>query len=101
MTTELQVKIPDLLGSFCGKWKIKELALFGSVLRSDFGADSDIDLLTTFSAEANWSLFDLARMRNELSVLWGREVDIVQPNGLKNPLRRDEILSTRKVIYAG
>lgn len=101
MTTDLQFKIPDLLDSFCGKWKIKELALFGSVLRSDFRADSDIDVLTTFAAEAEWSLLDIARMREELSALMGREVDIVQPNGLRNPFRRAEILATRKVIYAG
>lgn len=101
MTTELQIKIPDSLGSFCGKWKVKELALFGSVLRSDFRADSDIDVLTTFAADANWSLFDIVRMREELSVLLGREVDLVQPNGLRNPFRRSEILDTREVIYAG
>jgi len=101
MTTDLQFKIPDLLGSFCVKWKIKELAVFGSVLRSDFRDDSDIDVLITFTADANWSLFDIARMREGLSALLGREVDIVQPNGLRNPFRRDEILATREVIYAG
>jgi uncharacterized protein len=101
MATELQIRIPDVLNSFCGKWKIKELAVFGSVLRSDFRPDSDIDVLITFSANANWSLFDVVRMREELSRLLGREVDVVQPSGLRNPFRRDEILSTREVIYAG
>jgi|SRR6058998_1938390 len=100
MITDLHLSGSDLIDSFCRKWKIKELALFGSVLRSDFRANSDVDVLVTFASDAQWSLFDVARMRDELSTLLGRNVDLVQPTGLRNPFRRAEILTTRKVIYA-
>jgi predicted nucleotidyltransferase len=101
MITDLHFNGMDLIDGFCRKWKIKELALFGSVLRADFRADSDVDVLATFTSDAQWSLFDVVRMREELSNLLGREVDLVEPTGLRNPFRRGEILATREVIYAG
>ena len=102
MISERPLEIADeVIESFCRKWKIEELALFGSVLRSDFRPDSDIDLLATFAKDARWSVFDRARMNEELSNLLGREVDVVETASLNNPFRRHEILATRKVIYAG
>ena len=101
MITKPQLEIPDeVIESFCRKWKIKELALFGSVLRGDFRPDSDVDVLATFAADARWSVFDHARMREELSTLLGREADVIESAGLRNPFRRHEILATCKVIYA-
>ena len=90
----------DILAAFCRKWKIVELSLFGSVLRNDFSPDSDIDVLVTFAPEAKWSLLDLSRMQDELSNLLGRNVDLVDIKGLRNPFRRREILATKEVVYA-
>jgi predicted nucleotidyltransferase len=90
----------DNLASFCRKWKITELSLFGSVLREDFRPDSDIDVLLTFAPEARWSLLDLPRMQEELSRILGRTADLVDIKGLRNPFRRREILATREVVYA-
>ncbi len=90
----------DSLAGFCRKWKIKELSLFGSVLREDFRPDSDIDVLVTFAPEARWSLLDLPRMQDELSRILGRTADLVDIKGLRNPFRRREILATREVVYA-
>lgn len=87
--------------AFCREWMVAEMALFGSVLRDDFRPDSDIDVLVDFLPETAWSLFDISRMRLELSSLFGREVDLVQTNGLRNPFRRRAILSNREVIYGG
>ena len=101
MINQAPPEIPDeVIRRFCRKWKIAELALFGSVLRGDFRADSDIDVLATFDSDAKWSVFDHARMREELSTLLGREADVVETTGLRNPFRRQEILATRRVIYA-
>ncbi|HEX2224207.1 MAG TPA: nucleotidyltransferase family protein [Thermoanaerobaculia bacterium] len=86
--------------AFCRKWQIEELSLFGSVLREDFSEESDIDVLVTFKADARWSLFDFVEMKDELSAILHREVDLVSRGGLRNPFRRHEILSTRQVIYA-
>ena len=101
MGDRLHLNVPTkALEEFCHKWKIEELAVFGSVLRTDFRADSDIDVLATFSTDADWSMFDLARMNDELSNLVGRRVDVVEQAGLRNPFRRREILSNRRIIYA-
>jgi uncharacterized protein len=90
----------DILADFCRKWKIIELSLFGSVLRNDFSPDSDIDVLVAFSPEAKWSLLDLSRMQDELSSSLGRNVDLVDIKGLRNPFRRREILATKEIVYA-
>ena len=91
-----QQKIAD----FCRKWKVTELALFGSVLNRDFRPDSDIDVLVSFSDDAQWSLFDLVRMQDELKEIFGREVDLVEKEALRNPFRRYSILRSKEVIYA-
>ena len=90
----------DILEGFCRKWKIKELSLFGSVLRNDFSPESDIDVLVAFSPGARWSLLDVSRMQDELSNTLGRNVDLVDLKGLRNPFRRREILATKEVVYA-
>jgi predicted nucleotidyltransferase len=90
----------DRLADFCRRWKVTEFALFGSILREDFGPQSDIDVLVTFQAEAAWSLRDLLDMRDELRELLGREVDLIEKDALRNPFRRHEILRSYKVVYA-
>lgn len=91
---------PAQIAAFCQRWHIVEFALFGSVLRDDFRPNSDIDVLVTFSPDSCWSLFDWVDMKDELKALFGREVDIADKEGLKNPYRRHEILQTHRVIYA-
>jgi hypothetical protein len=92
----------EKIAQFCRRWKIVELALFGSVLRDDFQADSDVDVLVTFAPEAGWSLLDMARMREELNEIFGRNADLVSKAGVqasRNPLRRQAILSSAEVIH--
>ncbi len=84
----------------CDRWKIVELALFGSVLRDDFRPDSDVDLLLTFAPGVVWSLFDWMDLQQEFTDLLDRPVDLVNKAELINPYRRREILATAKVIYA-
>jgi uncharacterized protein len=90
----------DLIASFCRKWLVKELALFGSVLRDDFSEDSDVDVLVTFHDDAGWSLMDWGDMCDELQSIFGRPVDLVEKPALRNPFRRHAILSTAEVLYA-
>jgi predicted nucleotidyltransferase len=84
---------------FCRRWQLKELALFGSVLRHDFTAESDVDVLVTLDTEARQSLFDLVDMREELAALLHHKVDLVTKGSLRNPYRRHEILTTRQVLH--
>ena len=93
-----QEKIAD----FCRRWKIVELALFGSVLRDDFRPDSDVDVLVTFAPDAHWRLFDLVHMQDELREIIGREVDLVERRaveGSENYIRRKHILGNLETMY--
>lgn len=90
---------PAQIVAFCERWKIAEMALFGSVLRDDFRPDSDIDFLVTFEPSPGWSLFDLMDMEEELVEICGRDIDISDKDGLINPYRRHEILKTCQRIY--
>jgi predicted nucleotidyltransferase len=82
------------------RWSITRLSLFGSILRSDFREDSDVDLLIEFSGDVKYSLFDIAQLKHELELVFRRQVDIVEPAALTNPYRRRHIMQTAKVLYA-
>ncbi|MBM3300015.1 MAG: nucleotidyltransferase domain-containing protein [Deltaproteobacteria bacterium] len=91
---------PPQIEDFCHRWKIVEFALFGSIVREDMNPDSDVDVLVRFADDARLSLYYWVDMEDELRGIFGREVDLVSKSGLRNPVRRHEILRTRKVIYA-
>ena len=86
------------LAEFCRRWRITELAVFGSVLRDDFRPDSDLDLLVLFAPDAPIGFLEFAAVRRELSALLGRDVDLVSKRGLK-PAIRDEVLASARVLY--
>lgn len=93
------VKIED----FCRRWGVEEVALFGSVLREDFGPESDLDILVTFAPERRPTGPELARMGRELKELFHRPIDLLSRRGVeqsRNVQLRQEILSTAEVIYA-
>ncbi len=99
--SKIQIAVPKKkITSFCQRWKIVEFGLFGSVLRDDFETSSDVDVLVSFASDSLISLFDLAQMQIELKGLFGRPVDILEKEGLRNPFRKREILKMVKVIYA-
>jgi predicted nucleotidyltransferase len=102
--SKAHIEIPkEKIVEFCKKWKIREFAFFGSVLRDDFQPDSDIDVLVTFDEDAHHSLFDLVDMQDELKVIFGREVDLVSKRGIessRNYIRKNAILSSAEAIYA-
>ena len=101
----MSAKIPiprEKIAEFCERWKITELALFGSVLRDDFRPDSDVDVLVTFAPEAEWSLFDHVTMEEELSSILGRKVDLISRRAIErsgNWIRRKAILEAAEPFY--
>ncbi len=99
MTTHIDIPM-DKIRDFCRRWKIVEFSLFGSVLRDDFGPDSDVDVLVTFAEDSERSLLDHVRMVEELKSIFGRDVDMAQECLLENPYRRQAILNAKEVIYA-
>ena len=93
----------ERIAAFCRKWRIQELSFFGSVLREDFRPDSDVDVMVSFESEAPWGLFAFEQMRDELSELLGREVDLTTRQAVeksRNYIRRKHILKEAQVIHA-
>ena len=96
-----KIDIPqDEIAEFCWRWKVKELAIFGSALRDDFRPDSDVDVLVVFRDDARWGLFDHMRAEEELKRIFERDVDLVERRAIRNPFRRHHILNNCEVIYA-
>ena len=97
------VLIPkERLARFCRANGIASMAVFGSALREDFGAESDIDVLIEFEPGRTPG-FRFVSMAAELSDLFGRPVDILtRPSVERSPnyIRRKEILDTAEIIYA-
>lgn len=89
---------PNVIAAFCKRHHIQELSLFGSVLRPDFGPDSDIDVLVEFEPEARIGL-KYFKIEDELTELLGRRVDLTTKDGL-HALIRKEVLARRLVVYA-
>jgi hypothetical protein len=100
---KINIDLPkEKIAEFCRKWKVKEFALFGSVLQEDFGPSSDIDVLVTFEPDARYTLFDHVDMQEELKIIFKRNVDLVSRRGIeqsRNYIRRKAILDSAEAIY--
>ncbi|MEM9805851.1 MAG: nucleotidyltransferase domain-containing protein [Cyanobacteria bacterium P01_D01_bin.56] len=90
------------MSAFCQRWGIRNLALFGSILRDDFTEKSDIDILLTFEPDVRQGLLVLAKIKHELEEQLHRPVDITIKESIEtseNWIRRREILTTAQTIY--
>jgi len=87
----------DILDAFCRKHHIRKLSLFGSVLRDDFGPQSDVDVLVEFEPDHVPGLAFFA-MERELSIILGRKVDLNTPQFL-SPFFRDDIVAEAETEY--
>lgn len=89
----------DRVAEFCRRWHISKLSFFGSVLRDDFGPESDVDVLIEFSPGHTPGL-EIVDIEEELSALvGGRKVDLVNPKYLNRRLKR-RVLAVAEVQYA-
>jgi hypothetical protein len=89
----------DELRRVAQAYHIADIAVFGSSLREDMSSASDLDLLVSFTTDANISLFDLMDLERELGRVFGSPVHIVEPESLTNPVRRRSILSSTETLY--
>ena len=100
---QARIEIPrERIAEFYRKWGVVELSLFGSVLRDDFGPESDVDVLVTYAPEAIPSLFDHVHMEDELVEIFGRPVDMVSRVAVersRNPFRKRAILESARSVY--
>jgi predicted nucleotidyltransferase len=98
MKSKAQIIFPkERIADFCRKHHIRKLAIFGSVLRSDFRDDSDIDVLVEFEPGQVPGL-EFFSMQDELSEILGRKVDLNTPQCLSRYFRA-EVLQEALVQY--
>ena len=94
-----RIDIPaEEVAAFCRRHRVRRLALFGSVLRDDFGPDSDVDVLIEFEPDAHVGLLGLAGMEIELGEILERKVDLNTP-GFLSEYYRDQVLAAAEVQY--
>lgn len=90
---------PEAIADFCQRQNIVEFALFGSVLRDDFRADSDVDVLVIFNPHSPHSLQERLRVQSDLEHLFGRKVDLAEKMLIQNPFSKAEIGRTHQILY--
>jgi hypothetical protein len=98
----IELPLQDL-AALCRKYNVAELAVFGSVLREDFGPESDVDFLVRFrNDDAGPWLANITGLQEELARLLDRPVDVADWKGVevsRNPFRRKSILSDPRLLY--
>lgn len=100
---KLSLDSPAELAAFCKRWKITRLEGFGSVLREDFGPESDVDVLYSFADGAEWTLFEVMEMEEELERLFHRKVDFISRRAIEdraNEYLKQELLRHTVELYA-
>ena len=99
MSNKANINIPhETIAEFCKRNYIRKLSFFGSVLRSDFRSDSDVDVLVEFDPEHVPGFFGLAHLERELSEILGKKVDLRTPQELSKYFR-DEVVLSALVAY--
>lgn len=88
----------SVLADLCRRHRVQRLEAFGSVLRDDFDAESDIDLLVEFETAAQVGFLAMGALQRELEAALGRPVDLVPRGGLK-PALRDSVLRSARTLY--
>jgi len=103
-TLQFPINLPkEKIIAFCKKWKIREFSFFGSVVRDDFGSESDIDVLVKYASDAKRSLFRQVEAQDELAEILGRPVDLLSKTAIENSdnnFRREQILDEAQVYYS-
>ena len=98
--SELKIKISsEFLDAFCKRYHVRRMSLFGSVLRDDYQANSDVDVLVQFDPDARVGFMTLGKMQRELTTIFQRPVDLIPQDGLK-PVIRNEVLASVREVYA-
>lgn len=88
--------------SLCKKYRVKTLSVFGSILTDHFNEDSDVDFIVDFDATEHeqWDyVSNYFNFRDELEHLFGRKIDLIEDQGIRNPLFRKAIADKKRLIY--
>jgi predicted nucleotidyltransferase len=92
----------EKIADFCRRHHIRRLSFFGSVLRDDFGPESDVDVLVEFEPEQTPGFFELVDMEDELTAILGvsRKIDLRTPLDLSKYFR-EAVVASAEPIYEG
>ncbi len=102
MIANPRIELPlDQIETFCHKYGVEEFSLFGSVLRDDFGPDSDVDVMLKFKPGHGFTFENTPDIEDELEAIFGCAVDVIEKGRIRNSIRRDAVMRNYKVIYAG
>ncbi len=101
MVDGVKIELPRVqIEAFCRRFGVAEFALFGSVLREDFEADSDIDVMLQFLPGRGFTFENTPDIQDELQRIFNRPVDVIEKGRVRNPIRRKAIMSSYQVVYA-
>ena len=101
MVANARIELPmRQIEEFCRKYGVEEFSLFGSVLRDDFGPDSDVDVMLKFKPGFGFTFENTPDIQDDLESIFGRPVDVIEKGRIGNPFRRHAIMSSYRVVYA-
>jgi|SRR5271170_5936870 len=101
MVANPRIELPvKQIEAFCRKFGVQEFSLFGSVLRDDFGPDSDVDVMLKFLPGRGFTFENTPDIQDELKAMFGRPVDVIEKGRIRNVFRRHAILNSYRVVYA-
>ena len=98
MPVQVQIDM-NFIRDFCRKWGVAKLALMGSAITGEFKEESDLDFLVTFGPKGWPPDIGFVEMKLELEEKFGRPVDLVDIETVKNPYKRKHMLEHHEVIY--
>lgn len=99
--TAIHVELPMAkIEAFCRRYGVEEFCLFGSVLRDDFGPESDIDVMLKFQPGHGFTFENTPDIQDELEAMFGRRVDVIEKGRIRNPIRHKAIMNSYQVVYA-
>ena len=99
LTLPIDVSI-EKVKALCEKYGIEELSLFGSVLREDFGPQSDVDVMLKFRPGHGFTFENTPDIQDDLAAIFGRPVDVIEKGRVRNPFRKHSIMNSYRVLYA-
>ena len=86
--------------ALCKKYKVNKLFVFGSILTDRFNDDSDVDLVVSFNKAEVGDYFDnYFDFKYSLEELFGRNVDLLEEQTIKNPYLKKNVDATKALIY--
>ncbi len=101
MEFEPRIPVPrERVEAFCRAWGVSEFSLYGSVLRDDFGPDSDVNVMLEFTSGCGFTFENTPELVRQLEQMFGRTVNVVEKCRITNKRLRESIMACRRVVHA-